>query len=106
MSELTTEQQLAYLRSMTIRLGSIHEAQALQLRNWPLLIPGIVKAEARVDVENKTVMFNCKSKSGKLPITGKVKIVCRHITESVQKILLWPETQVVFRIDKKVLHVD
>jgi hypothetical protein len=103
---LTTEQQLAYLRTMTIRTEAIHEAQALQLRNWPLLIPGIVKAEARVDVPNKTVVFHCKSKSGKAPITKAMKVTCNKITMSVQRLILWPDTKVVFKIDGKVANVD
>lgn len=104
--QLSTEQQLAYLRSMTIRVGAIHEAQALQLRNWPLLIPGIVKAEARVDVEKKTVIFHCKSKSGKAPVTKAMKEVCNKIVMSVQRLILWPDTKVVFKIDGKVANVD
>ena len=50
--------QLVMLRSMTERFGSIHEAQALQLKLWPFTVdPSLINSKAEVDVEGKGVDF-------------------------------------------------
>ena|ERR1039457_1535063 len=50
--------QLAMLRGMTQRFGSIHEAQALQLKLWPFTVDNTLEnSNAAVDFENKQVDF-------------------------------------------------
>jgi len=100
MTQVPVKDQLQYLKGMTIRTGSIHEAQALQLRNWPLLIPNVVSAEAQVDVEGQSVTFICTSK-GTRP-TKKQKLTCDNICEWVRT-LLWNETKVIIIVNKKTI---
>lgn len=97
-AKASTEEQLQLLKGMTVRTGMIHEAQALQLRNWPLLIPSVSKAEARVDTENQTVTFACKA--GRVYTNKKTKLLYKNISEWVRQ-LLWPETRVVVEINGK-----
>lgn len=98
--EASLKEQLDLLRGMTIRTGSIHEAQALQLKMWPLLIPGVKKATASVDAERKIVTFNCESKGR---TTNKVKLTCKNIDNWVKQ-LLWPETTVLIKINNNVIY--
>jgi hypothetical protein len=50
--------QLVMLREMTKRFGSIHEAQALQLKLWPFTVDNTLEnSNAAVDFENKHVSF-------------------------------------------------
>ena len=95
---MTMKEQLAYLKGMTLRLGSIHEAQALQLKLWPRLIPGIDESEARVDVEKQSVRFVCTGK--KFRKTKKVSEFLVNIDRWVKK-LLWDSTFVVFEVNGK-----
>lgn len=95
----SVQEQLNLLKGMTIRTGSIHEAQALQLRNWPLLIPNVEHSEARVDAENRTVLFLCKTPKG-TRLTKKAAKTCENICEWVRNIL-WDDTKVVIKIDGK-----
>jgi hypothetical protein len=94
----TVEEQLQLLKGMTVRTGMIHEAQALQLRNWPMLIPSVSKAEARVDTELQTVTFVCKA--NRLYSNKKTKLLYKNIGEWVRN-LLWNETRVVIEINGK-----
>jgi hypothetical protein len=98
--EIDFKDQLMMLRAMTIRTGSIHEAQALQLKMWPLLIPNVVKAEAKVDAERKIVSFICESTSNRA--TKKVTNTCKHIAEWTKQ-LLWAETTVTIKINDKLI---
>jgi hypothetical protein len=96
----TPEEQLQLLKAVTIRTGAIHDAQALQLKMWPTLIPGVTSSEARVDVENKKVLFVCKSNA--LRPTKKTALLYKNIAKWVQNIL-WNETQVVIKINGKAV---
>ena len=50
--------QLVLLRGLTKRFGSIHEAQALQLKLWPFTVDNTLEnSNAAVDFENKQVDF-------------------------------------------------
>ena len=60
MSELPIKQQLRMLKGMTEKLNSVHEAQIVQLRNYPRLIPNIKSAETSIDIDNKTVIYRYK----------------------------------------------
>ena len=98
MATLTMKEQLAYLKGMTLRLGSIHEAQALQLKLWPRLVPGIESSEAHVDTEKQSVRFVCGGK--KFKKTKKVAEILVNIDRWV-KMLLWDSTFVVFEVNGK-----
>lgn len=101
---LTKEEQLMQLKAMTVRLGVIHEAQALQLKMWPLLIPNIGEAESKVDVETKTVIMVCKTAKGKkFRNTSKVKMLCENIDKWV-KLILWNETALSIVVDGKTIY--
>ena len=94
----TLEEQLQLLKGMTVRTGMIHEAQALQLKSWPMLIPNVTKAEARVDTELQTVTFVCESKG--LRPSKKAKLMYQNIATWVRNIL-WNETRIVIQINGK-----
>jgi len=94
----TPEQQLQLLKAMTLRTGAIHDAQALQLKMWPTLIPGVFKSEARVDVEKKMVMFVCESNANR-PTKAR-RLLFENIDKWVKNIL-WNETHVVIKINNK-----
>lgn len=54
------------LRDLTQRMGIIHEAQALQIRNWPFAVdPEIDKAQAILDVEGKTLHYEWQAANRK-----------------------------------------
>lgn len=90
-------EQLQHLKAMTVRLGSIHEAQSLQLRNWPLLVPGVAKAEVKVDLDTHTVKMTCESK-GKFRATKLARRWVRNI-EAWSRAILWDDTSLLFEVD-------
>jgi len=101
--EFTFLKQLMYLKGMTVRTGSIHEAQALQIRNWPLAIPGVKAAEAHVDTDAKIVRYLLKPKGVNFRCTKKVLEVCVALDKAIKSIL-WDETTVIVEVNKKVLY--
>lgn len=98
MSEATVPQQLRLLKAITVRTGAIHDAQALQLKIWPTLIPNVTHSVALVDANKKSVKYVCQS-SGLRP-SKKMRLLCEHICEWTRTIL-WNETKVVIEINKK-----
>lgn len=100
-SAATPEEQLQLLKAVTIRTGAIHDAQALQLKMWPMLIPGVTKAEARVDVDKRTVIFVCKSTAKGQP-TKQNRLLFENIAKWV-KTLLWNESLVIIKINNKAV---
>jgi hypothetical protein len=101
MASATFLEQLALLKTMTLRTGSIHEAQALQLKMWPLLIPDVTKAEATVDSERKLVTFKCEATSSRA--TKKKRETMDNIILWTRKIL-WDESAVIFVINDKTVY--
>ena len=101
MSAASFKEQLALLKTATVRTGAIHEAQALQLKMWPLLVPGVKSASAKVDTERKIVTFECKSSGNR--ITKKVRHTILNLTLWTRT-LLWDDTVVVFKMNGKVIH--
>jgi len=99
--EVSLRDQLDLLRGMTIRTGSIHEAQALQLKMWPLLIPGVKSSEATVDTERKIVTFSCTGPKRRLA-TKKLDLTIKNINDWTKQ-LLWPDTTVIVKINSKVI---
>lgn len=101
MNEASILEQLQHLKGLTIRVGSIHEAQALQLRNWLLLIPGVQKGAAHVDTERKMVTFECKAKNfRKIPT---VEDFCKNI-QVWTRTILWDDTVVVVTVNKDIIY--
>jgi hypothetical protein len=50
--------QLVMLRDMTKRFGTIHEAQALQLKLWPYTVdPTLTNSKCALDMESKYIEF-------------------------------------------------
>ena len=101
MGKLTTVEQIAMLKAMTLRTGAIHEAQAHQLKMWPLLAHGIATSEARVDADAHVVKFVCTGKKFK-----RTKMVKRTFTavKDWVRILLWDDAHVVFEVDGKEVY--
>jgi len=95
--------QLKHLKAMTIRLGVLHEAQVLQLRNYPLLIPGVKTAKTHVDVDSKSVAWTCQTKNKKFRLTSSVKTWCVNI-EKMVRVILWDETQIKIVINGRTIY--
>lgn len=95
-------EQLLMLKAVTLRLGVLHEAQALQLKLWPLAaLPSITKSVAKVDVESKTVFFECEASS--LRATKKLAQGCAAL-ESWVRFMLWDDTTVFIKINGRQVH--
>ena len=97
--------QLMQLKAMTVRTGVLHEAQVVQLRNYPLLIPGVAinpSPETKVYPEDKYVVWTCKAKKG-FKVTPTVKKWCTNI-EKYAKLLLWDDTRVKIIVNGQVIY--
>jgi len=97
---IDVREQLQLLKAMTVRTGSIHEAQVLQLKSWPMLIQNVTKAKAKVDVKTKLVVFDCESTGTRA--TKLQKKLFESICEWTRSIL-WNETTVRIIINGKVV---
>ena len=95
------KEQLLWLKSNTIRTGAIHDAQAFQLKMYPMMLPDVTTAEARVDVERKTVAFVAES-SGLRP-TKKFRQICEAI-ETWTRTILWDDTFVTIEVNGKKVY--
>lgn len=100
--EMDFYEQLMYLKDLTVRFGVIHEAQGIQLRNYPILIPGIMKGKALVDTDKKVVIYECEPK-GKFRRTKQVHNACKYIDKLTKKIL-WDETTVVVNVSGEGIY--
>ncbi len=96
------KQQLAYLKGITVTTGGIHDAQALQLKNYPLVIDGVKSAKTKVDSDHKLVHYELTFDKG-ASFTPAAKQVCEAIVLWVRTII-WDETAVVFYGGKEVLY--
>lgn len=107
MNKISIQDQLMQLRAMTIRTGGIHEAQRLQITNWPKLVPGIsLKSEdtvVHVDIENHVVHIMTKSKGKTFRATATAKEWVKKIQFWTASIL-WPDTKVVFKVNGKQIN--
>lgn len=96
--------QLQSLKAMTINLGTIHDAQVLHLKMWPLLIKGVKEIEMSIDTENRMVSYNIKAKKGFDPKDHMTKETMKHVRLWIQQIL-WPDTGVVYLYKGKKIDV-
>ena len=103
MSNLSIKEQLLKLKSMTLRFGALHEAQVVQIRNYPLLIPGIISAEASVGIERKSVCYHCKSKGNRFKNTVKVKESCKRIEMWIRTIL-WDDAYIEVFVNNRLIY--
>lgn len=99
MASISIKDQLFHLKAMTERINVVHEAQTLQLRNYPLLIPGVTSAETEVNIEQKIVTFNCKSEK-KFRNTKKVQLAIKHILEWT-RMVIWTSTTLIIKVNGK-----
>ena len=97
---LSIKEQLLHLKMMTERFGSLHEAQILQIRNYPLLIPGVKKAEVSINIDKKVVIYNCTSSTGKFRKTKKVNLMVKNIYEYI-KTIAWNDSILEIKVDNK-----
>jgi len=95
-------EQLQYLKGMTVRLGCIHEAQALQLRNYPLLIPNVGKAIVKVNAETKHVIYDCTGKTKNFRKTKKVDEMFQNIYKWTT-FIVWDDVEVLIKVNNKEL---
>lgn len=103
MEAMSTREQLRHLKGMTMRLGQIHEAQVLQLRNYPLLLPNIKRASTKIDHETRSIIYDCESKTGKHRKSKKFTAMVENIIIWTRSIV-WDDTAVEVKIDGKVVY--
>jgi len=101
--KLSAKDQLFYLKGMTERLGVVHEAQLVQIRNYPLLIPNIKKAETELGIDTKTIVYKCNSQEGKFKKTKTVKTAIANIEKWIKSIV-WDETVLIIQVDGKEIY--
>ena len=102
-AQASTRTQLQWLKTLTHRTGAIHEAQSLQLKLYPMMLPNAKTAEARVDIEKKAVKYivTCKPlKKGAL-----FDKVCTEMA-GWTRWLLWDDTKVTIEVNGKVMYVS
>jgi hypothetical protein len=101
--EVSNYDKLMQARALTIRTGAIHEFQLHQLKRYPYFLEGVVKFTLRINPDEKLVEYR---------LTGWNKAALKkesaladfaNIKKCVQQ-LLWPETTLIFKGDKKVLY--
>jgi hypothetical protein len=97
-ANLTFLEQLQQLKAVTVRTGLIHEAQAVQLRNYPRLIPGVLKATTKVNTDDKIVYFECIPEKKQFRMNPKRLDMCNNIVKWVRTIL-WDDTVIVMTVD-------
>lgn len=101
MATVSIKEQLGQLKALTERFGTLHEAQLLQIRNYPLLIPGIKTAETTIDMEKKIINYKCKSNpKKKFRKTKQVMSFLDHIYEWC-KYVSWSDVTLEVKVDGK-----
>ena len=100
MATMTMKEQLGQLKALTERLGTLHEAQILQIRNYPLLIPGVAKAETGIDIEKKIITYKCYSGQKKFRKTKNAIIAIEKIYEFI-KYVAWSDSILEIQVDGK-----
>lgn len=94
--------QLMLLKEATNRFGALHEVQVLQLKMYPLLLTGVKKAEAHVDIEKKVIFFKLlETKNFKL--TKKNKTIIEKIVSWTRN-LLWDDCSVIVMNNDIVIY--
>lgn len=94
--------QLAALKATTERLGVLHEAQLLQLRNYPILLDGIDSAKTEIDQGNKHIKYDCIS-GGKFRKTDLRLRMFKKIVWMIQQVV-WTDVTVEFNVNGKPIY--
>ncbi len=89
--------QLATLKATTERLGVLHEAQLLQIRNYPILLDGIISARTEIDQGNKSIKYDCVS-SGKFRKTAMRLKMFKKIVWMIQQVV-WTDVIVELNVN-------
>lgn len=101
MTTVSVKEQLGQLKMLTERFGTLHEAQLLQIRNYPLLIVGVKTVETNIDMEKKIITYKCKSDpKKKFRKTKQVMSLIDHIYEWC-KYVSWGEVILEIKVDGK-----
>ena len=103
MEKLSTKEQFEQLKLLTIRTGALHEAQVMQLKCWPLLIPGVKTAVISVDPIKHVVYYDLVPKNKIFKKTKMVMKFCKEI-DKWSKVLLWNDTTVIIKAKDDVIH--
>lgn len=103
MPEIPIKEQLRYLKGMTEKLNVVHEAQIVQLRNYPKLIPNIKSAETKIDIDHRLITYECESETKIFRKTKKVKIAIENIITWIQTIV-WDNTTVELIVNGKSVY--
>ena len=103
MPELPIKEQLRYLKGVTEKLNVVHEAQIVQLRNYPRLIPNVKSAETKIDIDNRTIVYECTSESKIFRKTKKVNIAIENIILWIRTIV-WDSTTIEIIVNGKSIY--
>lgn len=95
--------QLAHLRHITETTGVIHEAQAMQLRMWPIAaLPFVRSSEVQVNLDGKVVRILCR-KDEAVEIDGDVDVRYRTLGNWMQ-FLLGPSWMITIELDGNLVY--
>lgn len=103
MAKVTLKEQLIHLKGITERLNTVHEAQIVQLRNYPRLIPNISSAETRLDIDKHSIVYECSSESPVFRKTKKVKTAIENVVTWIRTVV-WDDTTVEFIVNGKSVY--
>lgn len=100
----SAEQQLLLLRDVYARTGVLHEAQALQLRMWPMgVFEHAKETEARLNHTKKEIDFILKVDKKTEPSKEEMEKRCELLDKNV-KWLLGEDWLVRVRVRKEVVY--
>jgi hypothetical protein len=94
--------QLSLLKMATHKYGSTHDAQLLQIKLYPRMIPNVERGTvANVDLDAKLVRYTLKVNKK----FRRTKIVERYFSSIVQWVrsVWWSDADVVFELDSRVI---
>lgn len=101
---LTVLQQLQELKWLTVRMGTIHDAQQIQLRNYGRLVDGIARCTVAIDIEQKMVSYTLMPGDPSWRFNEDRFRECRNITTHAVRTILWDDTVVLFKVDSEVVY--
>lgn len=100
MPDLAT--QLMLLKSVTHRMGIIHEAQKLQLQVWPMLLKGVKNCQVEVDINKRSVVFRLEPDKN-FKKTKRNQELMVQIVKWVRW-LLWDDATVQFIMQGQIIY--
>lgn len=86
-----TKEQLKHMKAMTVRFGTLHEAQELQLQMWPLVLFKCTASTALVSEEDHKVKFQISI--NKKP-AAKVIQTQKEILQDWVRAIVWDDTEI------------